>query len=67
MLNIILGGPPSPILQEVVVEVFPSKTCNRQYSRLRDFWSRFPQGMNSKNTLCAGDKDGGKDACSVSI
>ena len=60
-------GTRSPILQEVLVSGFSSSDCHKAYSTLSNFASKFPEGMNSENTLCAGDEDGGKDACEVRI
>lgn len=56
------GGPMSDVLREVVVTVFPTKRCDAAYRNLRDYSRRFPSGIGS-NFLCAGDRQGGKDAC----
>ncbi|XP_076057669.1 venom protease-like [Oratosquilla oratoria] len=58
------GGAGSSILQEVNVTVFDSSVCDRSYSTLHDYATRFPQGIG-KNIVCAGDPEGGKDACSA--
>ncbi|XP_076057672.1 venom protease-like [Oratosquilla oratoria] len=58
------GGFGSSILQEVNVTVFDSSVCDRSYSTLHDYATRFPQGIG-KNVVCAGDPEGGKDACSA--
>lgn len=58
------GGVPSTILQEANVTVFPVDQCDRSYSSLPHYTATWPQGMKQE-TLCAGDPDGGRDACQV--
>lgn len=56
------GGITSRVLRETSVPILPRKTCNASYVRVAS--NRFPQGI-TENLLCAGDPDGGKDACQV--
>lgn len=60
----ILGGFPSPILQEVNVTVFTVDQCDSSYSNLPHYAFTWPQGIGEE-TLCAGDPNGGRDACQV--
>ncbi|XP_050721237.1 vitamin K-dependent protein C-like isoform X2 [Eriocheir sinensis] len=56
------GGQPSSVLQEVNVTVFPPAQCDRSYSNLPHYPAAWPRGIG-KETLCAGDIAGGRDAC----
>ncbi|XP_068216644.1 venom protease-like [Palaemon carinicauda] len=57
------GGSMSNVLREVIVTVFPNRDCDTSYSTLRDYTFRFPGKICGAEFICAGDKDGGKDAC----
>ena len=67
LINIFAGGEPSPVLQEVLITIFDSSTCERGYSTLRDFSRVWPKGMPNNLLTCAGDLAGGKDSCQVKI
>ncbi|XP_042217635.1 venom protease-like isoform X2 [Homarus americanus] len=56
------AGEPSSVLQEVEITVFPSSDCDKSYSTLDDYLKKFPRGIG-KETVCAGDRAGGRDAC----
>ncbi|XP_042217617.1 clotting factor G beta subunit-like [Homarus americanus] len=56
------AGEPSSVLQEVEITVFPSSDCDKSYSTLEDYLKEFPRGIG-KETVCAGDRAGGRDAC----
>lgn len=56
------GGMRSPVLQEVQVMVFPSEDCDRSYKDIPNYGRTWPQGIGAE-TVCAGDRQGGKDAC----
>ncbi|XP_042217647.1 venom protease-like [Homarus americanus] len=56
------AGEPSSVLQEVEITVFPSSDCDKSYSTLDDYLKEFPRGIG-KETVCAGDRVGGRDAC----
>ncbi|KAG0710853.1 Clotting factor B [Chionoecetes opilio] len=50
------------VLKEIEVTVFPLARCVRSYSKLSQYYHTWPQGMG-RETLCAGDPHGVKDAC----
>lgn len=54
------GGVRSKYLQEVTVPIVPLKECNNSYSKLLS--TSFPKGITNL-FICAGIKEGGKDAC----
>ncbi|KAK8736615.1 hypothetical protein OTU49_005093 [Cherax quadricarinatus] len=56
------GGSPSSVMQEVNVTVFSSQECDKSYSTLLDYSISWPRGIND-NIICAGDRNGGRDAC----
>ncbi|XP_069980483.1 venom protease-like isoform X2 [Penaeus vannamei] len=56
------GGNVSPVLQEVAVTVFPTAQCDQFYKDHVSYNILWPQGIGSES-ICAGDRDGGKDAC----
>ena len=56
----------SSVLREGNVTVIDIKDCEASYRGMHDFVSKWPKGMSSSNTLCAIDKDGKMDPCSVS-
>ncbi|XP_071536865.1 LOW QUALITY PROTEIN: venom protease-like [Panulirus ornatus] len=58
----LFGGYPSSVLQEVNVTVFPSSACDEKYSSLVVYKDSWPEGIRDE-TICAGDPEGGKDAC----
>lgn len=58
------GGHPSSILQEVELTVFSPTQCDRSYSNLTHYAETWPQGIGQE-TVCAGDPNGGRDACQV--
>lgn len=60
----VAGGVGSSVLREVQVTVFPSSTCASRYEELVNYDRIWPQGIGEE-TLCAGEVDGGKDACQV--
>jgi len=58
------GGERSPILQEVSVTIFNNSDCRRAYSSPLVPRRNYPEGIINSQ-LCAGDPNGGKDACQV--
>ncbi|KAG7170809.1 Clotting factor B-like 4 [Homarus americanus] len=56
------GGKPSSVLQEVEVTIFPFSDCDKSYSTLLGYTRQWPRGIG-KETVCAGDRAGGRDAC----
>jgi hypothetical protein len=58
------GGERNPVLQEVSVTVFNNSDCMRAYSSPLVPRRNYPDGIVSSQ-LCAGDPNGGKDACQV--
>lgn len=44
--------------------VYPEDECDRSYSSLPHYSATWPNGIKQE-TLCAGDPDGGRDACQV--
>jgi hypothetical protein len=58
------GGERSPVLQEVSVTIFNNSECRRAYSSPLVPRRNYPEGIINSQ-LCAGDPDGGKDACQV--
>lgn len=52
------------MLQELTIPVVPLKECNDSYSKL--LLSNFPKGITNL-FICAGVKEGGKDACQVTV
>ncbi|XP_037784050.1 venom protease-like [Penaeus monodon] len=56
------GGRFSPLLQEVDVTVFPTAQCDQDYKKHKSYNLLWPQGVGA-GIMCAGDRDGGKDAC----
>lgn len=66
IVSVLSGGFPSSILQEVNVTVFSSSQCDRSYSSLTSYATTWPQGIGQE-TLCAGDPNGGRDACQVML
>lgn len=56
------GGSRSPVLQQVQVSVFPSEECDNSYKSIRDYQQTWPKGIGAES-VCAGDRQGGKDAC----
>jgi hypothetical protein len=58
------GGERSPVLQEVSVTIFNNSDCMRAYSSPLVPRRNYPEGIINSQ-LCAGDPNGGKDACQV--
>ncbi|XP_076343497.1 clotting factor G beta subunit-like [Tachypleus tridentatus] len=59
--DLTFGGPTVQILHEATgIPLVPNSECNNSYSRLAN--SPFPHGITS-DFLCAGLRNGGKDAC----
>ncbi|GBO00811.1 hypothetical protein AVEN_52556-1, partial [Araneus ventricosus] len=56
-------GVSSKVLQEVEIHIVPLKQCNESYYKVAR--ANFPQGITNV-FICAGEKQGGKDACQVS-
>ncbi|KAG8196782.1 hypothetical protein JTE90_014514 [Oedothorax gibbosus] len=54
------GGVSSKVLQEVNMPIVPLKSCNASYASVAKV--NFPRGINNL-FICAGLKEGGKDAC----
>lgn len=54
------GGVSSKELQELTIPIVPLKDCNESYSKLP--LVNFPKGITNL-FMCAGVKEGGKDAC----
>lgn len=58
------GGERSSVLQEVSVTIFNNSDCRRAYSSSLVPRRNYPEGIINSQ-LCAGDPNGGKDACQV--
>ncbi|GIY95008.1 clotting factor B [Caerostris extrusa] len=54
------GGVSSKVLQEVSIPIVPLKECNESFWKVAR--SSFPRGITNV-FICAGVKEGGKDAC----
>ncbi|XP_055940804.1 clotting factor G beta subunit-like [Argiope bruennichi] len=54
------GGVSSQVLQEVEIHIVPLKQCNESYYKVAR--GNFPKGITNL-FICAGEKEGGKDAC----
>ena len=59
------GGKQATVLQEVDVKIINNTFCDRNYRRLTESSKKFKYGIG-KSLICAGFKDGGKDACQAS-
>uniref|UniRef100_A0A224XEI8 Putative trypsin-like serine protease n=1 Tax=Panstrongylus lignarius TaxID=156445 RepID=A0A224XEI8_9HEMI len=55
-------GDVSPKLQEVDITLVNGTECKRLYENYKD--TKIPQGIDPNVMICAGEKEGGKDACS---
>ncbi|XP_069956571.1 venom protease-like [Cherax quadricarinatus] len=55
-------GLPSSVLQQVNVTVFKSEECDKSYSTLLEYSDTWPLGIGEE-TVCAGDRNGGRDSC----
>lgn len=64
MFLLFTGGVSSKVLQEVSIPIVPLKECNASYSRVAR--AQFPRGITNL-FICAGLKEGGKDACQVRL
>ncbi|XP_071444188.1 mite allergen Der f 3-like [Hetaerina americana] len=63
--HLFFGGDKSPILQEVTVTVFGNEECSRSYSAptiAAGVKRSYPSGILTSQ-ICAGDRQGKKDAC----
>ncbi|XP_073978745.1 venom protease-like isoform X3 [Rhodnius prolixus] len=56
------AGDVSVKLQEAEVTLVNGTECRRLYSQ--DVGSKIPNGINVQSMICAGEREGGKDACS---
>ncbi|XP_063849955.1 venom protease-like isoform X1 [Scylla paramamosain] len=56
------GGVPTSYLQEVHMVVLASAQCDHSYSSLPRYARMWPRSIGEE-TLCAGDPNGGPDAC----
>ncbi|XP_073978755.1 venom protease-like [Rhodnius prolixus] len=56
------AGDVSAKLQEVQITLVNGSECKRLYSSSHD--RKIPRGINIESMICAGEKEGGKDACS---
>ncbi|KAL3219084.1 hypothetical protein MRX96_030678 [Rhipicephalus microplus] len=57
------GGRLQTVLQEAMIPLVDNPTCERAYTKLNSFETKFPRGING-DFLCAGNiTDGGVDAC----
>ncbi|XP_044742841.1 serine proteinase stubble-like [Chrysoperla carnea] len=56
------GGPPSSILKYATVEIFNNTYCNEIFDSANITTRNVPKGIISTQ-ICAGDKNGKKDAC----
>lgn len=60
------GGAQATLLQEVDVKVINNTFCDLNYRRLHESARKFRHGIG-KSLICAGYKNGGKDACQVCV
>lgn len=65
LLIVFAGGPPSSILKYATVEIFNNTYCNEIFDSANITTRNVPKGIISTQ-ICAGDKNGKKDACEVS-
>jgi len=56
------GRPGTTVLQQVTLPLVDNEECHKAYDLVLGMSVYFPNGI-SKELLCAGYKDGGKDAC----
>ncbi len=59
------GGAPAPVLQEVDLKIINNTVCEENYRNLIESKTKFPVGIGD-SLVCAGQEEGGKDACQVS-
>jgi hypothetical protein len=64
MLCFIAGGDRSPILQEVSITIFNNSYCAKAYTSPPVPRRNYPEGIIASQ-MCAGDPNGGRDACQV--
>jgi len=60
--DLAFGGAQATVLQEVDVQILNNTFCDRNYRRLVEGEKKFRHGIG-KTLICAGYKEGGKDAC----
>ena len=62
--DLAFGGSQATTLQEVDVNIINTTYCDQNYRRLVESNKKFKHGIG-KTLICAGHKEGGKDACLV--